>query len=85
MKKAKIIFLIALTSMLSLGTLSLVYADNHENENISDLSDQYIHGEIIVVRGEVLEWRYAYIDGIYCKRRWSITSNCWYDPYWIPV
>jgi hypothetical protein len=85
MKKPKLFFMLTLVAMLSFGSVVMVYADAYSDETCDDSSEQYIHGEICIVRGEVLEWRYAYVQGIYCKRRWSLTSNCWYDPYWIPV
>lgn len=36
-------------------------------------------------RGEVTEYRYKVVDGIMYKRLWSITRNCWVDPYWTRV
>ncbi len=85
MKRIKKLSLLRITSILAFGSISMVYAGGHGDEIIDGFSEQYIYGENYIINGEVLEWVYPYINGIYCKRRWSLTSNCWYDPGWIPV
>ena len=82
-KRITSLFLLIVTVLA--GSTSVTYA----NEPLADLTDYspeiYTVGESFNEKGEVLEWRYMTFQGVQYKRRWSVTNNCWYDPYWIPV
>lgn len=71
--KSKIV-LMACVVVMSLGCVSNVIAA----ENIAYDGEEYSDER----RGEVTEYRYKVVDGILYKRLWSVTRNCWVDPYW---
>jgi hypothetical protein len=79
MKKNRIIFTILASSLITASLISNVYASTEsETPTVSENTEDE-------TRGEVTEYHYMYIGNILYKRLWSVTRNCWVDPYWIPA
>ena len=49
--------------------------------NVPDLSPT--PAESNTVRSEQTQWKYKYVNGVFCKRLWSITYSRWLTD-WIP-
>ncbi len=70
--------IISISVLIATSVLSTCYA--YETKCTDTESEQEI-----VIRSDVLEWRYKTIAGVLYKRRWNVTQNCWYDSSWIPA
>ena len=78
MKKSKAVLTLLATSLFIFGCISSVYASEPETPTVTEETNDG-------TKGEVTEYHYKYIGDVLYKRLWSVTRNCWIDPYWIPA
>lgn len=75
MKYYRLLFTLLLI-LATLGPTSALAAPN-----VPDLSQT--QAESNTARAEQTQWKYKYVNGVFCKRLWSVTYNRWLTE-WIP-
>lgn len=78
MKKLFVIILCAVTvSTFQNVNVSAADTSNYEAGNCQ------CEDTIVLMRSDVIEYKYREYKGRLQYRRWNATQNCWVDPYWI--